>query len=344
MIFGGLVHNNECWPPIMRTVEITQYGGPEVLRIAEAPAPEPGHGEVLIRVSAAGVNRADIMQRQGHYPPPPGASSILGLEVSGHIAESGAGVNDWKRGDAVCALLAGGGYAEYCVAPSGQCLLIPGNMPVPDAAALPEAVFTVWANLFEPACLHPGETLLVQGGASGVGSMAIQVARVFGARVAATAGSRAKCDFCAQIGCERVFHYKEEDWAEGVRVWSGGRGVDVILDMVGGDYFPKHLHALAPRGRLVHIAYSRGREVTADLSLIMQKRLIVTGSTLRSRPIAEKAALRDSIRHRLWTQFALGRVRPVIDRIFPLAQVADAHRLMESGAHTGKILLRMDQV
>lgn len=326
----------------MRIVDITQYGGPEVLRIAEAPVPEPSHGEVLIRVSAAGLNRADILQRKGHYPPPPGASSILGMEVSGHIAATGAGVNDWKSGDAVCALLAGGGYAEFCVAPAGQCLPIPETIPVPDAAALPEAVFTVWTNLFEPPCLNPGETLLVQGGASGVGSTAIQVARLFGARVAATAGSAAKCDFCMQIGCERTFNYKEEDWAEGVRAWSEGRGVDVILDMVGGDYFPKHLGALAARGRLVHIAYSHGREVTADLALIMQKRIVITGSTLRSRPVEQKAALRDSIRQRLWPHFATGRVHPIIDRVFPLEQVADAHRRMESGQHAGKILLRLD--
>ena len=327
---------------IMRIVDITQYGGTEVLQIAEAPVPEPGCGEVLIRVSAAGLNRADILQRKGHYPPPPGASSVLGMEVSGHVAALGADVDDWKPGDAVCALLAGGGYAEYCVAPAGQCLAIPENIPVPDAAALPEAVFTVWTNLFDPTCLNPGETLLVQGGSSGVGSMAIQVAALFGARVAATAGSAAKCDFCRQIGCERVFNYKEEDWAEGVRAWSGGRGVDVILDMVGGDYFPKHLRALASRGRLVHIAYSRGREVTADLALIMLKRLVITGSTLRSRPAGQKAALRDAIRQRLWPHFGSGRVRPIIDRVFPLEQVADAHRRMESNQHLGKILLRLD--
>ena len=323
----------------MRIVEIAEFGGAEVLRIAEAPVPHAGPGEVVIRAAAAGLNRADILQRQGHYPPPPGASPILGMEVAGRVAETGPGVTEWKPGDAVCALLAGGGYAEYCAAPAGQCLAVPDAVPLPEAAALPEAVFTVWANLFEPPCLQPGETLLVQGGSSGVGSMAIQVARVFGIRVAATAGSGAKCDFCLQLGCERAFNYREEDWAEGARAWAAG--VDVILDMVGGDYFPKNLQVLAPRGRLVYIAYARGRNVTADLALIMGKRLTVTGSTLRGRPLAEKTALRDSIRRRLWPHLAAGRVRPVIDRIFPLEQVAEAHRRMESGQHIGKILLTM---
>jgi NADPH2:quinone reductase len=323
----------------MRIVEIAAFGAAEVLRIAEAPVPHAGPGEVVIRVAAAGLNRADILQRQGHYPPPPGASPILGMEVAGRIAETGPGVTEWKPGDAVCALLAGGGYAEYCAAPAGQCLPVPDAVPLPEAAALPEVVFTVWANLFEPPCLQPGETFLVQGGTSGVGTMAIQVARLFGVRVAATAGSREKCDFCLQLGCERAFNYREEDWAEGASAWAAG--VDVILDMVGGDYFPKHLQVLAPRGRLVHIAYGRGRNVTADLALIMGKRLTVTGSTLRGRPVAEKTALRDSIRRRLWPHLAAGRVHPVVDRIFPLEQVAEAHRRMESGEHIGKILLSM---
>ncbi|HEV2715762.1 MAG TPA: NAD(P)H-quinone oxidoreductase [Terriglobales bacterium] len=322
-------------------VEIT-HGGPEVLRIAEVAVPKPGFDDVLLNVSAAGVNRADILQRRGLYPPPTGASSILGLEVSGHITEVGADVKDWKPGAAVCALLAGGGYAEYCVAPSGQCLAIPENIAVQDAAALPEALFTVWANLFQPSRLIPGETLLVHGGTSGVGSMAIQVARTFGARVVATAGNQRKCDFCLQLGCELALNYREENWVEGFRRWSGGRGIDVILDMVGGDYFPKHLQLLAPQGRLIQIAYSGGREVTADLSAIMQKRLIVTGSTLRPRPIGEKAALRDSIRDRVWPQISLGKIRPIVDRVFSLEHVADAHRRMESSEHIGKILLRLD--
>jgi NADPH2:quinone reductase len=325
----------------MRIVDIDHPGGAEVLRVVEAPVPEPGPGEVLIRVAAAGLNRADILQREGHYPPPPGASSVMGLEVSGHIAEIGPGVTEWKSGDAVCALLAGGGYAEYCVAPAGQCLPVPSNVPLLDAATLPEAVFTVWVNLYEPECLRPGETFLMQGGSSGVGSMAIQVARLFGARVAATAGSAEKCQYCVELGCERAFDYKEVDWAEAAREWTGGRGVDVILDMVGGDYFPLHLRLLARGGRLVHIAYSRGREVTADLLLIMRNRLVVTGSTLRGRPVAEKTALRDSLRERLWPHLAAGRIRPTLDRTFPMDEVAEAHRYMESSRHKGKILLRI---
>lgn len=325
----------------MRIIDITQPGGPEVLRLAEAPMLTPGPGEVLIRVSAAGLNRADILQRKGHYPPPPGASPILGMEVSGRVTDVGFGVLEWKPGDPVCALLAGGGYAEYCVAPAGQCLPIPENIAVHDAAALPEACFTVWTNLFEPPTLQPGETFLVQGGSSGIGSIAIQMAHLFGARVAATAGSRVKCDFCEQMGSERAFNYKEEDWAEAAREWTGGRGVDVILDMVGGDYFPRHLRLLAPRGRLVHIASNRGREVTADIALIMQKRLIVTGSTLRGRAISEKTALRNSIRQRVWPHLAAGRIRPIVDRFFPLEQAAEAHRRMESSEHIGKILLQV---
>ena len=326
----------------MRVVEITQHGGPEVLRIAGAAVPKPGPDDLLIRVNAAGLNRADILQRRGLYPPPAGASPTLGLEVSGRVAEVGPGVKDWKQGDAICALLAGGGYAEYCVAPSGQCLAIPENIAVQDAAALPEALFTVWANLFEPTRLNPGETLLVHGGTSGVGCMAIQVARAFGARVVATAGSQRKCDFSLQLGCELALNYREDDWAEGFSRWSGGRGIDVILDMVGGDYFAKHLQLVAPQGRLVQIAHSRGREATADLATIMQKRLIVTGSTLRPRSKAEKTALRDSIRERIWPQFSSGKIRPIVDQVFPLEHVADAHRRLESSEHIGKILLRLD--
>jgi NADPH:quinone reductase len=326
----------------MKIVELVGYGGPEVLRVAEALVPKPGPEEVLIRVNAAGVNNADMLQRRGHYSPPPGASPILGLEVSGIIAEVGSDVKDWKPGDAVCALLAGGGYAEYCIAPSGQCLPIPENIAIGDAAALPEAVFTVWANLFEPPCLNSGETLLVQGGTSGIGSMAIQIARTFGAHVITTAGSREKCDFCLELGCERALNYKEENWAEQARLWSGGRGIDVILDMIGGDYFPKHLQLLAPQGRLIHIAYSHGREISADLVLIMRKRLIITGSTLRPRSVAEKTALRDSIRTHLWPQVSQGKIRPIVDQIFPLDQAGEAHRRMESGQHIGKILLRLN--
>lgn len=325
----------------MRFVDIAQYGGPEVLRIAEAPQPQPGPGEVLIRVRAAGINRADLLQREGNYPPPPGASPILGLEISGEVVELGAGVTEWKPGDMVCALLAGGGYAEYCAVPAGQCLPIPAGVMEEEAAALPEAVFTVWANLFDPLQLYPGESLLVHGGTSGIGSMAIQMAKAFGARVITTAGSEEKCSFCLMLGSEKALDYRKEDWLQAARSWTGERGVDVILDMVGGDYFPKHLELLARRGRLVHLAYSRGREVTADLATIMQKRLVVTGSTLRSRPVTEKTALRDALLTRVWPQIASGKIRPIVDKIFPVEEVAEAHRHMASSRHIGKILLRM---
>ena len=326
----------------MRIVTVQQFGGPEVLAIGEAPVPTPGPGEVLLRVAAAGINRADILQRQGHYPPPPGASPILGLEVAGNVIESGPGGTRWKPGDAVCALLPGGGYAEYCIASAGCCLPVPKSVPLAEAAALPEAVFTVWANLFAQPWLRAGESFLVHGGTSGIGTTAIQMAKAFGARVITTAGSAEKCRFCVSLGAERAFNYHEEDWAGAAMEWSGGRGVDVILDMVGGDYFPKHLKLLAPRGRLIHIATQRGNEVTADLRLIMSKRLVVTGSTLRSRPVEEKTALRNRIEEHVWPLVASGAIRPVIDRIFPMESVAAAHERMQTGQHIGKLLLKMN--
>jgi NADPH:quinone reductase len=311
--------------------------------LTEAEKPKPGRGEVLIRVTASGVNRADLLQREGHYPPPTGAPPILGLEVSGRIAEIGPETDPrWKVGDPVCALLAGGGYAEYCVAPAGQCLPIPGSVSMVEAAALPEAVFTVWCNLFEPRKLFQGESLLVQGGSSGVGSMAIQIAHDFGARVISTAGTLEKCKVCLDLGCERAFNYRDEDWAAGAKEWSESRGIDVILDMVGGSYFSQHIDLLALRGRLIHIAHSRGNQVSLDLRPLMRKQLVVTGSTLRSRPVAEKQQLRDSIEQRLWPKVLAGRIRPIVDRVFPIEQVAEAHRRMESGEHIGKILLLMD--
>ena len=326
----------------MRVVSVTAPGGAEALKIIEAEAPRPAPGEVLIRVVAAGVNRADLLQREGHYPPPPGASPVLGLEVSGHIAALGANTGSrWRVGDPVCALLAGGGYAEFCVAPVGQCLPVPDKVPLIDAAALPESVFTVWCNLFHPRRLADGESLLVQGGSSGIGTMAIQVASAFGARVIATAGSAAKCRACETLGCERAFNYHEEDWVAGALAWSSSLGIDVIFDMVGGEYFARHLGLLAQRGRLVHIAHAKGYEVTLDLRTLMSKQLIVTGSTLRSRPVAEKQLLRDSLEQQLWPMAAEGRIHPVVDRVYPLDQVADAHRRMESGQHIGKILLQL---
>jgi putative PIG3 family NAD(P)H quinone oxidoreductase len=262
------------------------------------------------------------------------------MEVSGHIAEIGAGADArWKIGDAVCALIPGGGYAEYCVASAGCCLPVPNSVSVRDAAALPEAVFTVWANLFAQPYLRTGERFLVQGGSSGIGTTAIQMARAFGARVVTTAGSAEKCSFCLSLGAERAFNYREEDWAAGALNWSEQRGIDVILDMIGGDYFPRHLKLLAPLGRLIHIATSHGNVVQADLRAIMLKRLVVTGSTLRPRTVAEKTALRDQIEKSVWPLIESGQIRPVIDSVVPLEQAAEAHKRMHSGEHIGKILL-----
>ncbi|MBV8113195.1 MAG: NAD(P)H-quinone oxidoreductase [Silvibacterium sp.] len=326
----------------MRIIKVRAPGGPEHLAVADAPVPKPGHGEVLIKVAACGLNHADLYQREGKYPPPPGASPILGMEVSGTIAELGDGCDPrWKVGDRVCALLAGGGYAELCTAPAGQCLPIPSNIDLIDAAALPEAVFTVWANLFEPPRLSAGETLLVQGGSSGVGSTAIQIAVAFGARVAATAGSIEKVQFCLNLGCERAFNYHDY-WFPAVRDWSQPHGIDAILDMVAGEYFPKHLQLLAVGGRLIHIATQRGVAVELDLRTVMAKRLLITGSTLRPRSVAEKTALRDSIEQQVWPLFAAGKIRPIVYSVFPMGEAAEAHQLMESSRHIGKILLRMD--
>jgi len=327
----------------MRIVEVRAPGGPEQLVVGQAPVPEPSRGEVLIKVAASGLNHADIYQRQGNYPPPPGASPILGMEVSGTISRLGALCDPrWKIGDRVCVLLAGGGYAEYCAVPAGQCLPVPQNIDLIDAAALPEAVFTVWANLFEPPRLAAGETLLVQGGSSGVGSTAIQIAAAFDARVAATAGSTEKVQFLLELGCERAFNYREGDWFAAARAWSESRGIDVILDMVAGDYFPKHLELLAKDGRLIHIATQRGAKVELDLRIVMMKRLLITGSTLRPRSAAEKTALRDSIEREVWPLLATGKIRPIVHSVFSMEEAAEAHRLMESSRHIGKILLRMD--
>jgi len=313
-----------------------------VLRIEEAETPRPGHGEVLIRVAAGGVNRADLHQRQGNYPPPPGASQILGLEVAGEIAALGAGAEQrWAIGDKVCALLPGGGYAEYCVAHGGCCLPVPENMELEAAASLPEAAFTVWANLFSPRRIHAGNRFLMQGGTSGIGTFAIQAAKAFGAAVAATAGSPRKCEFLLELGCERAFCYREEDWEAGALEWSGGNGVDVVLDMVGGDYFAKHLKVLAKDGRLVHIATTAGAKVELDLRAMMAKRLIITGSTLRSRSVEEKTELRDGVEKNLWPLIREGKIRPILESIFPIDDAARAHERMQASEHIGKIVLRV---
>lgn len=326
----------------MRAIIVARNGGgAESLHIATLPRPSPGPGEVLIRVTAAGVNRADVSQRKGHYPPPPGASPILGMEVSGHVAAVGTNVARWKAGDPVCALLAGGGYAEYCVVPQGQVLPIPDGVSLEDAASLPEAAFTVWANLFDTGMLRAKESFLVQGGSSGIGTFAIQAARYFGARVVTTAGSAEKCAYCRELGAEEAWNYREDNWVAQAWAWSQGKGIQVILDMIGGDYFGKHIELLATRGRLIHIATTKGAEVKLDLREVMRKRLIITGSTLRARPSEEKSVMREAVEAKLWPAIASGDIRTVVHARFPLADAASAHRLMESSTHMGKILLTL---
>lgn len=325
----------------MRAIEITQPGGPDVLRPATRPTPEPGDGEVLIQVSAAGVNRPDVMQRQGMYPPPPGAPDTPGLEVAGRVAQLGKGVSRWKVGDRVCALVAGGGYAEYVTAPSEQCLPVPGDLSMVEAAGLPETFFTVWANVFERACLSAGETLLVQGGSSGIGVTAIQLAHAFGNRVYATAGSDEKCRACEQLGAERAINYKTEDFVAVVKDVTGGRGVDVILDMVAGDYVPRELECLADDGRLAIIAFLGGTRAELNLVDILRRRLTISGSTLRPRPVAFKGELARALEEKVWPLIAGGKIKPVIHSRFALDRACDAHALMESSAHVGKLILEV---
>lgn len=327
-------------PKDMRHIAMTAPGGPEVLTLATGPVPRPAAGEVLIRVAAAGINRPDILQRTGNYPPPPGASPILGLEVSGAVAALGPEVTGLNEGDEVCALVAGGGYAEYCVAPAPQCLPVPKGVSLVDAAGLPETFFTVWSNVFDRGRLGRGESFLVHGGSSGIGTTAIQLAHAFGARVFATAGSPEKCAVCRDLGAERAIDYRQEDFVAVLKEATQGRGVDVILDMVGGPYVEKNLRSLAPEGRLVQIAFLQGSKVTLDLAHLMVRRQTLTGSTLRPRPVADKAAIARNLRDKVWPLIEAGKVRPIIDRTFPLAEAAAAHRLMESSTHIGKILLR----
>ncbi len=330
-------------PETMRHVAVSGAGGPEVMHVATSgPVPQPGPGEVLIRVLAAGVNRPDVLQRQGAYPPPHGASPLLGLEVAGDIAQLGEGVTGWRVGDRVCALANGGGYAEYCAVPAGQCLPWPDGYDAVRAAALPETYFTVWANLFEGGRLRAGEAALVHGGTSGIGTTAIQLAHERGARVYATAGSAEKVAACLRLGADGAVNYKEADFAESVRQWTDGRGMDVVLDMVGASYFARNLRCLAMDGRLVLIAFLGGAKLDAlDLTPIMTRRLHVTGSTMRPRTAAQKAEIADALRREVWPVLNAGRCGPVIHEIFPLSRAADAHRLMENGAHIGKIVLRV---
>lgn len=326
-------------PESMKQIVVSAPGGPDVLVLRDAPVPRPGPGEVLIRVGAAGVNRADLMQREGNYPPPPGASDVLGLEVAGTVAAVGPDAGTWQAGDAVCALLTGGGYAEYCLAPAPQCLPVPPGLSVTEAAAAPEACFTVWANVFQRGRLTAGETLLMHGGSSGIGTTAIQMGKALGARVFATAGSDAKCAECLSLGADAVINYRREDFVARVKEFTDGRGVDVILDMVGGDYFQKNTDALAVEGRLVFIATQQGSKVEFDFRPLMTKRLSIMGSTLRPLPIAQKGAIAREVQERVWPLLASGQIRPIVDSTFPLADAADAHRRMESGAHIGKIVL-----
>ena len=328
-------------PASMRFVDVTGAGGAEVLHVAEAPLPRPAAGEVLIRVAAAGVNRPDILQRSGSYPPPPGASPVLGLEVAGAVAGVGDGVTWPRRGDDVCALTPGGGYAAYCLAPAAHCLPVPAGLSPVEAAALPETCFTVWTNVFDRGRLTAGESLLVHGGGSGIGTTAIQLAKAFGARVFATAGSADKCKACEELGAERAINYRDEDFVAVIREATRNRGVDVILDMVGGPYVERNLRALAVEGRLVQIAFLQGSKVSLDLVHLMIRRQTITGSTLRPRSIEDKAAIARSLREKVWPLLETKTVRPLIDRTFPLADVAAAHRLMESGAHIGKIVLTL---
>jgi putative PIG3 family NAD(P)H quinone oxidoreductase len=330
-------------PACMIAIGIKTPGGPEVLAPERRDVPAPGPREVLIRVEAAGVNRPDVLQRKGHYAPPPGASDIPGLEVAGRVVACGPSVTRWRVGDSICALVAGGGYAEYTVAPEEQCLPIPAGLTAIEAAALPEAFFTVWTNVFERGRLTAGERLLVHGGSSGIGTTAIQLARAFDAVVYATAGSAEKCRACEALGAARAINYREEDFVDVIRTATDGRGVDVVLDMVGGDYVARNLSVLATDGRLVQIAFLKGSTATIDLGDVMRRRLTITGSTLRPRSPAEKGAIAAALKERVWPLLASGAIRPVIHAVVPLEGAAAAHRLMESSEHIGKIVLEVAQ-
>jgi len=326
-------------PETMTCVEITVPGGPGVLKPATRPVPAPAAGEVLVRVAAAGINAPDVLQRKGAYPPPKGVSDIPGLEIAGTVVATGEGTGDWAVGDSLCALVAGGGYAEYCAVPAPQCLPIPGNLGMAEAAALPETFFTVWTNVFERGALKSGESFLVHGGAGGIGTTAIQMASRLGARVFTTAGTDEKCAACEGLGAERAINYRTEDFVAVVKEATGGKGVDVILDMIGGDYVARNIAALAPDGRLVHIAFRDGARVELDLMPVMLKRLTVTGSTLRIRPVERKGEIARALEEHVWPLLASGAIAPLIHAILPLDKAAEGHRIMEASEHTGKIVL-----
>jgi NADPH2:quinone reductase len=326
-------------PAEMTAIAIPTPGGPEALVPQRRPVPKPGVGELLIKVAAAGVNRPDVLQRQGNYAPPPGATDIPGLEIAGEVVASGGQTGPWKIGDKLCALVAGGGYAEYCLAPAPQCLPIPRGLDLVRAAAIPETFFTVWTNVFERGALKPGEFLLVHGGTSGIGTTAIQLAAQLGSRVIATAGGADKAAACRSLGAERAVDYRKEDFVEAVMEVTQGKGANVILDMVGGDYFARNLKCLAVEGRIVQIAFLKGGKVELDLGPLMVKRQTLTGSTLRPRSVAEKGAIANALKDRVWPLIEAGRVQPILFKTFPLTEASAAHRLMESSAHIGKIVL-----
>ena len=322
----------------MTAVEITQPGGPEVLQITQRPMPEAGPGEGVIRVAWAGVNRPDALQRAGLYAPPPSASDLPGLEASGEIVALGEGVGDWALGDQVCALLPGGGYAEYVATPAAHCLPVPEGMGLREAACLPETFFTVWSNVFMRGGLQAGERFLVHGGSSGIGTTAIQLAKAFGARVFATAGSEAKCAACRDLGADRVINYRDEDFSDILRAEGGA---NLILDMVGGDYLPRNVRALADEGRLVQIAFLKGPKVELNFAQVMMRRLTITGSTLRPQSDLAKARIAEALRREVWPLLAAGRIAPVMDSDYPLAEASQAHAHMEAGDHIGKIVLKV---
>ena len=326
-------------PAEMIAIAIPTPGGPDALVAQRRPVPKPGVGELLVKVAAAGVNRPDVLQRQGNYAPPPGATDIPGLEIAGEVVASGGQAGPWKAGDQLCALVAGGGYAEYCLAPAPQCLPIPRGLDLIQAAAIPETFFTVWTNVFERGALTPGEVLLVHGGTSGIGTTAIQLAAQRGSRVIATAGGADKAAACRSLGAERAVDYRQEDFVAGVMEATQGKGANVILDMVGGDYFARNLKCLAVEGRIVQIAFLKGSKVELDLGPLMVKRQTLTGSTLRPRSVAEKGAIAQALKDRVWPLIEAGRVQPILYKTFPLTEAPAAHRLMESSAHIGKIVL-----
>ncbi len=326
-------------PETMTAIKITEPGGPEVLQPREVPVPAPGDGEILVKVAAAGINRPDVFQRRGFYPPPPGAPDTPGLEIAGEVVATGPGTQRFSVGDTVCALVAGGGYAEYCVAAEANALPVPDGFTMVQAASLPETFFTVWTNVFDRGRLAEGETILVHGGSSGIGTTAIMLAKAFGARVLVTAGSDEKCAFCETLGADRAINYRDEDYVEVVKEVTGGKGADVILDMVGGDYIERDVAAAAESGRIVLIAFLKGSRAELDFNRVMRSRLTITGSTLRPRTVAEKANIAKALEEKVWPLLAAGRIAPVIDSEFPLAEAASGHARIEEKDHIGKIVL-----